>query len=51
MLQDNSVKVHGNMICASVGFLIVFVTSIFVAKNYYENKINDLIEEVTLLKE
>jgi len=44
MKQQDSVKLYGNIICAAVGFLIVFLTSIFVAKNYYDNKIDVLIE-------
>lgn len=44
-------KAYKNAICVSVGLLIIFTTSIFVAKDFFGNQIKDLIDESTLLKE
>jgi hypothetical protein len=51
MGKDSTTNCYKNAICASVGLLIVFTTSIFVAKDYFGLKIATLIEEATLLKE
>jgi len=42
---------YKNLACGSVGLLIVFVTSIFVVKDFYGQKITELVDEHTLLKE
>jgi hypothetical protein len=44
-------KAYKNAICVSVGLLIIFTTSIFVAKDFFGNQIRDLIDDSTLLKE
>jgi len=44
-------KAYKNAICVSVGLLIIFTTSIFVAKDFFGNQIKDLIDDSTLLKE
>jgi hypothetical protein len=42
---------YKNAICASVGLLIVFTTSIFVAKDFFGDRIADLIDQASILKE
>lgn len=44
-------KAYKNAICVSVGLLIIFTTSIFVAKDFFGNQIKDLIDDSTLLKD
>jgi hypothetical protein len=51
MTKNNHTTCFKNMICISVGLLIIFTTSIFVAKDFYGLKIKELIDEATLLKE
>lgn len=42
---------YKNAICASMGLLILFVTSFFVCEDYFNAKITQLIDGATLLKE
>lgn len=42
---------YKNAICASVGLLIVFTTSIFVAKDFFGDRIANLIDQASILKE
>jgi len=51
MEKQKSVNIYKNLLCASVGLLIVFVTSIFVAKDFFGKNIESLVDEATLLKE
>jgi hypothetical protein len=40
-----------NMMCGSIGLLVIFVTSIFVIDDYFSERIQKAIDEATLLKE
>lgn len=53
MRKDSDVRscCFKNMICVSVGLLIIFTTAIFVAKDYFGLKVKTMIEDTSLLKE
>lgn len=53
MRKDSDVRscCFKNMICVSVGLLIIFTTAIFVAKDYFGLKVKTLVEDASLLKE
>jgi hypothetical protein len=50
-MKNINKSIYKNLACGSLGLLIIFVTSIFVVKDFYGQKITRLIDEHTLLKE
>lgn len=51
MKSNNSSSLYKNLICASLALLIIFVTVIFVAKDFFDQTIEALVDDRTLLKE
>jgi hypothetical protein len=51
MKDKQKATVYKNLICGSIGLLLLFFTSIFVIKGIFQNDIDSLIDSATILKE
>ena len=51
MKTSTKANIYKNIVCASIGLLVLFTTSIFVAKGSLQTTINSLIDSATILKE
>jgi len=51
MARIGSANCYKNITCLMAASMVLFVTSIFVAKAFYAQKVEDLVSQATLLTE
>lgn len=51
MKDKTLASIYKNLVCGSIGLLLLFVTSIFVIKGIFQAQIDTLIDQATILKE